>query len=158
MVDISRSPTESSGFSRKLAALIIIVYAVVTLIPITWIILNGFKSVTSSITYPPEVIFEPSLEGYVNLFTTRSRQSQEYIESLPPAETWYEQLVRDREMVIAGPSKFFGRYTNSLIIGFGSTFLSVFLGALAAYAVILFVTIFGFGNVYVKVMNKIKDR
>ena len=26
------------------------------------------------------------------------------------------------------------------------------------YAVILFVTIFGFGNVYVKVMNKIKDR
>ena len=30
MVDTSRSPTESSGFSRKLAALIIIIYAVVT--------------------------------------------------------------------------------------------------------------------------------
>ena len=57
MVDIARSPTESSGFSRKLAALIIIVYAIVTLIPITWIILTGFKSVTSSITYPPEVFF-----------------------------------------------------------------------------------------------------
>ena len=31
-------------------------------------------------------------------------------------------------------------------------------GYSSAYAVILFVTIFGFGNVYVKVMNKIKDR
>ena len=31
-------------------------------------------------------------------------------------------------------------------------------GHSSAYAVILFVTIFGFGNVYVKVMNKIKDR
>ena len=134
MVDIARSPTESSGFSRKLAALIIIVYAIVTLIPITWIILTGFKSVTSSITYPPEVFFEPSLEGYVNLFTTRTRQSKEYLEALPPPETWYEELVRSREMVIAGPSKFFGRYANSLIIGFGATFLSVFLGALAAYA------------------------
>ena len=126
-MDTSRSPSESSGFSKKIAAAIIIVYTVVTLIPISWIIMTGFKSVDSAITYPPEVIFEPSLEGYVNLFTTRSRQSQEYIDSLPPAETWYEQLVRDREMVIAGPSKFFGRYTNSLIIGFGATFLSCLL-------------------------------
>ncbi len=37
-------------------------------------------------------------------------------------------------MVIAGPSKFGQRYLNSLIIGFGSTFLAVFLGVLAAYA------------------------
>ena len=123
-MDISRSPAESSGFSKKMAAAIIIVYTVITLIPISWIIMTGFKSVDSAITYPPEVIFKPSLEGYVNLFTTRSRQSKEYLDSLPPPETWYEQLVRDREMVIAGPSKFFGRYTNSLIIGFGSTFLS----------------------------------
>ena len=134
MTDIARSPAESSGFSKKLAALIIIVYTVLTLIPITWIILTGFKSVDSSITYPPEVFFEPSLEGYVNVFTTRTRQSKEYLESLPPPETWYEELVLSREMVIAGPSKFIGRYANSLIIGFGSTFLSVFLGALAAYA------------------------
>ena len=42
--------------------------------------------------------------------------------------------MRSRNMVIAGPSRFFDRYTNSLIIGFGSTFLAVFLGTLAAYA------------------------
>ena len=87
MVDTSRSPTESSGFSRKLAALIIIIYAVVTLIPITWIILTGFKSVTSSITYPPEVFFEPSLEGYVNLTKQNKTIAKEYSEALPPPET-----------------------------------------------------------------------
>ena len=94
--------------------------------------MTSFKNVDSAISYPPEVLFEPSLEGYVNLFTNRSRQSQEYLDSLPPPENWYEELVRSREMVITGPSKFLGRYSNSMIIGFGSTFASVFLGALAA--------------------------
>src|SRR5258706_14942289 len=37
-------------------------------------------------------------------------------------------------MVIAGPSKVVPRFLNSLIIGFGSTLLSVFLGTLSAYA------------------------
>ena len=133
-MDTSRSPMEPSGFSRKIAAFIIIVYTVVTLIPITWIVLTGFKSVESAVSYPPEVIFEPSLEGYVNLFTARTRQSEEYLDSLPPPETWYEELVRSKEMVITGPSKFFSRYLNSMIIGFGATFLSIFLGTLAAYA------------------------
>ena len=54
--------------------------------------------------------------------------------SLPPAETWWDELVRSRSMVIAGPSKFGQRFMNSVVIGFGSTFLSVFLGTLAAYA------------------------
>ena len=99
-MDTSRSPLEPSGFSRKLAATIIIVYMVVTLIPISWIVATSFKSVDSAISYPPEVFFEPSLEGYVNLFTNRSRQSKEYLDSLPPPDTWYEELVRSREMVI----------------------------------------------------------
>ena len=37
-------------------------------------------------------------------------------------------------MVITGPSRFRDRYVNSVIIGFGSTFLAVFLGTLTAYA------------------------
>ena len=133
-MDTARSPAEASVFSRKLAALIIIVYTVVTLIPVTWILITGFKSVDKAISYPPEVFFKPSLEGYVNVFTQRTRQTKEYLESLPPPKTWYEKLVRSREMVIVGPSKYFGRFMNSLIIGFGATFLSVFLGTLAAYA------------------------
>lgn len=128
------SPLEPSSFSRKSAAIIIIIYCFISLIPIVWMVMTSFKSANDAVSYPPLVYFDPSLEGWVNLFTQRSRQSQEYLDSLPPPETWYEELVRSRQMVIAGPSRFLGRFTNSLIIGFGSTFLSVFLGSLAAYA------------------------
>jgi len=128
------SPLEPSSFSRKSAAIIIIIYCIISLIPIVWMVMTSFKSANDAVSYPPLVYFDPSFEGWVNLFTQRSRQSQEYLDSLPPPETWYEELVRSRQMVIAGPSRFLGRFTNSLIIGFGSTFLSVFLGSLAAYA------------------------
>jgi multiple sugar transport system permease protein len=120
--------------TRLVAGLVVIVYALVTMVPLAWIFLTGFKTPPDSISYPPKVVFEPSLEGYVNLFTTRTRQTPDYMESLPPPATWYEELVRSRQMVIAGPSKFGERFLNSVIIGFGSTFLSVFLGTLAAYA------------------------
>ena len=126
-------PGESSGVGRVLAALVVILYSMVAIIPLVWILATSFKSPPDSISYPPKVFFEPTLEGYVNLFTARSRQTPEYIESLGPPKTWYEELVRKRNMVIAGPSRFADRYWNSIVIGFGSTFLAVFLGTLAAY-------------------------
>ena len=132
--DNARSVVEPSTFSRRLAAVLVITYAVVALIPLVWIVLTGLKTPSDAIAYPPKVLFDASLEGYINLFTNRSRQTPEYMASLPPPETWYEALVRKRNMVITGPSRFAGRYWNSLIIGFGSTFLAVFLGTLAAYA------------------------
>jgi multiple sugar transport system permease protein len=128
------SITEPSSRSKWVAGTIVILYALITLLPLVWIVLTGFKSGPDSISYPPKVIFEPSLEGYVNLFTTRTRLSPEDLAALPPAETWYDALVRDKGMVIVEPSKFGERFMNSVIIGFGSTFLSVFLGVLAAYA------------------------
>ena len=133
MNDTARSVIEPTPLSRRIAATLVIAYALIALIPIVWILLTGFKSPSDSIAYPPKVFFEPSLEGYVNLFTNRSRQTPEYLASLPPPETWYEKLVLKRNMVITGPSRFAGRYMNSIIIGFGSTFLAVFLGTLAAY-------------------------
>jgi multiple sugar transport system permease protein len=128
------SVVEPSRRSKRIAAVLVIVYALVSMIPLFWIFITGFKTPPDSIAYPPKIIFSPSLEGYVNLFTTRTRQTPEYIASLPPAESWYDKLVRSRNMVIAGPSKYIPRYINSLIIGFGSTFLAVFLGTIAAYA------------------------
>ena len=102
--------------------------------PLLWIAATAFKSQSDAIAYPPKVIFQPTLEGYVNLFTVRTRQTPDFIASLPPATTWYDKLVRKRNMVIAGPSKVVPRFMNSLVIGFGSTFLAVLLGTLAAYA------------------------
>ena len=129
----AHSVVEPSRRSKWIAAVLVIIYALVSMIPLFWILITGFKTPPDSIAYPPKIIFSPSLEGYVNLFTTRTRQTPEYIASLPPAESWYDKLVRSRNMVIAGPSKYIPRYINSLIIGFGSTILATFLGVLAAY-------------------------
>jgi multiple sugar transport system permease protein len=129
----AHSIVEASPRAKAFAGTIVILYAVIAIVPLLWIFATAFKSPSDSISYPPKVFFEPSLEGYVNLFTVRSHQTPDFIASLPPATTWYQRLVRSHDMVIAGPSKAVPRFMNSLIIGFGSTFLAVFLGTLAAY-------------------------
>ena len=58
--------------------MIVILYALVSMVPLIWIVLTGFKTPPDSISYPPKVLFQPSLEGYVNLFTTRTRQTASY--------------------------------------------------------------------------------
>ena len=130
----AHSVVEPTPRARALAGTVVVAYAILSLLPLLWIFATGFKTPPDSISYPPKLVFTPTLEGYVNVFTTRSRQAPEYMASLPPAETWYDDLVRSRSMVIAGPSKFGQRFLNSVVIGFGSTFLSVLLGTLAAYA------------------------
>jgi len=128
------SVTEPSKRQKWIAGLLVITYAVMTLIPLLWIIATGFKSSPDSISYPPKVVFEPTLEGYVNLFTTRTRITENMKGTLEEPSTWYEQIARDSDTVIAGPSRYGQRFLNSVIIGFGSTFFSIFFGTLAAYA------------------------
>ena len=69
------SVVEPSRRSKRIAAVLVIVYALVSMIPLFWIFITGFKTPPDSIAYPPKIIFSPSLEGYVNLFTTRTRQT-----------------------------------------------------------------------------------
>jgi multiple sugar transport system permease protein len=129
----AHSITEPSRRQKWLAGVLVATYAVITLLPLLWIIATGFKSSSDAIAYPPKVLFEPTLEGYVNLFTTQTRQTPGFMAENPPT-TWYERIVQDKGMVIAGPSRYGERFMNSVIIGFGATFLSVVLGTLAAYA------------------------
>jgi multiple sugar transport system permease protein len=129
----AHSVVEPKSLTKFIAGAIVILYALVSMIPLFWILITGFKSPPDSISYPPKVVFSPTLEGYCNLFTTRTRQTKEYVEALPPAETTCDQITRSRNMVIAGASNFWPRFQNSLVIAVGSTFLAVFLGTLAAY-------------------------
>jgi multiple sugar transport system permease protein len=129
----SHSVVQSTPRAKVIAGALVVLYALISIAPLLWIGATAFKSPEDAIAYPPKVFFTPSLEGYVNLFTVRTRQTPEFIATLPPPETWYDKLVRSRNMVIAGPSKVVPRFVNSIIIGFGSTFLAVFLGTLAAY-------------------------
>src|SRR5258706_8467598 len=120
----AHSAAEPSRWSKTTASFIVATYAIVTILPLLWIFLTGFKTPPDSIAYPPKILFEPSVEGYVNLFTTRSRQTPEFLASLPPPQTWYERLVRSRNMVIGGAPDAVARLVDSMVIGFGSTLLS----------------------------------
>jgi multiple sugar transport system permease protein len=129
----AHSVVEPTLGSRRLAAAVVVAYALVSMIPLFWIFSTGWKSPPDSISYPPKVVFTPTAEGYCNLFTTRTRQTPEYIQSLGPAQSVCDGITRNRGMVIAGPSNYWPRFVNSLIIAFGSTFCAVALGTLAAY-------------------------
>jgi multiple sugar transport system permease protein len=130
----AHSIVEPGSGSRRLAAFVVVLYAVITMVPLAWIFLTSLKTPPDSISYPPKVVFEPSLEGYCNLFTTRSRQTADYIATLPLPSGTCERITRERNMVVVGPSNYVPRFVNSLVIAFGSTALSVLLGTTAAYA------------------------
>ncbi|MFN8953547.1 MAG: carbohydrate ABC transporter permease, partial [Burkholderiales bacterium] len=105
-ISTAHSVVEPSPQTRWLAGVLVVFYALLTMIPLAWIIMTGFKTPADAISYPPKVIFSPSVEGYCNLFTTRSRQTPEYIASLPPPVSNCEEIARSQQMVVAGPSNF----------------------------------------------------
>jgi len=60
----AHSVVEPSSGTRRFAGSLVILYAVITMVPLIWIVLTSFKSPDDAISYPPKVLFEPSLEGY----------------------------------------------------------------------------------------------
>ena len=98
----AHSVVEPGRLSKRIATIVVVLYAVLTLLPLGWIFLTSLKSPPDSISYPPKVVFQPTIEGYCNLFTTRSRQTADYIKSLPPPSGSCEQVARDRNMDVVG--------------------------------------------------------
>ena len=131
---MSNSVTEASARQKWFAGILVISYALITLLPLFWIIATGFKSSQDSIAYPPKIVFQPTVEGYVNLFTTQTRLNSKAAAEPRDQLSWYEQLVRAKGNTIVGPSRFSERFFNSVIIGFGSTFFAIVLGTASAYA------------------------
>ena len=131
---MSYSVTQPSARQKWIAGILVIGYALITMLPLLWIVATGFKSSADSIAYPPKILFEPTVEGYVNVFTTQTRLSAELAEQPREDLPWYEQLVRNKGNTIVGPSRYSERFFNSVIIGFGSTLFAIILGTAAAYA------------------------
>ncbi|RJF86802.1 carbohydrate ABC transporter permease [Oleomonas cavernae] len=134
----AHSVVQPSTGAKLAASVVVVLYALVALVPLVWIGLTSIKTPQDSIAYPPKVVpfvdFTPSIEGFCSLFTTRSRQTPEYIASLPPPQGACEEVARSRSMVVVGSSNYVPRFVNSLIIAFGSTALSIVLGTATAYA------------------------
>nr|WP_242531967.1 hypothetical protein [Salipiger thiooxidans] len=73
------SVTEPLPGQKRVAGALVALYAIVTILPLVWIIATGFRLPADAFAYPSKVVFEPSLEGDVNLFTTQTRQTAEYV-------------------------------------------------------------------------------
>src|ERR1051325_12112191 len=100
-ITTAHSVVEPGPRMRAAAGSLVVLYALVTIVPLAWIILTSFKTPSDAISYPPKVVFAPSIEGYCNLFTTRSRQTPEYVATLPPSAGTCDAVVRRRNMAIA---------------------------------------------------------
>jgi multiple sugar transport system permease protein len=131
---MAHSVVAASPVARLLSGTVVVLYSLISIAPLVWIFLTGFKNSTDAVAYPPRILSPPSIEGYCDLFTIQTSQDADYIAHLPPSTGPCDSLAREHGRVIAGKSKTPGRFFNSILIGFGSTFLSVFLGTLAAYA------------------------
>src|SRR5258708_16830947 len=108
----AHSVVEPSRRSKSIAGVIVVLYAVLAMVPLVWIFLTAFKSPPDSIAYPPKIVFQPTLDGYCNLFTTISRQTEDYIASLPPPRSVSDKIAPAPTFVLVRPSTFVPRSLN----------------------------------------------
>ena len=122
----AHSVVEPSASTRGFAGTLVVLYAILTMIPLIWIVLTSFQSPDDAISYPPKILFTPSLEGYCNLFTTRSRQTPEFIKTLGPPQGLCDSIARDRE-ITNDPDlrRFGGPNLGTPILGVPATIFSV---------------------------------
>jgi multiple sugar transport system permease protein len=128
------TPSAKAGMNLRLILAILVAF--IMLIPVIWMAMTAFKSRPDATAAPPKVIFDPSLDGFIGLFTNRTQLSAGALATQQKRTdlTFWEKQALVRGMRILGPSKFVGQLSNSLLISLTSTLLAVTLGLLAAYA------------------------
>lgn len=94
--------------SKRIAGSLVVFYALITMVPLVWVLVTSFRADST----PATMLSEPSPEAYLDLFVDPSRNP-----------------------MTDGVSEFGQRFVNSAIIGLGSTFLSILLGTFAAYGI-----------------------
>lgn len=128
-------PRAKWGKTIRVAFVVIVTF--IMLIPVFVMVMTAFKSRADIVTPPPKVFFQPTLEGFLYLFTDRSVLSPANLEAAranPGDLNYWQQLALSVGQQINGPSDYVYRLINSLIIAGISTILSVVLGLFAAYA------------------------
>ena len=117
-------------------AIVAVIIAFIMLIPVFWMAMTAFKSRPDAVSAPPTVFFQPTIEGFVFLLTSRRQLTNDELAQYQERTdlNLFEQIALDRGQAIIGQSNFLPQLTNSLIISGVSTFFSVGFGLLAAYA------------------------
>ncbi|MCS6847765.1 MAG: carbohydrate ABC transporter permease [Anaerolineae bacterium] len=122
--------------ARALRIAVVVLYAVISLIPVFWMVTAAFKSRPDVVAIPPKVFFEPTIEGFISLLTKRVLLPPGMMEEYKQRTdlNFAERIMAERGQRITGPSQYGQRLLNSVIVASASTVLSVLLGVLAAYA------------------------
>lgn len=120
-------------------AAVVVIVAIIMLLPVLVMVMTAFKTRIDVAASPPKVFFQPTLEGFVFLFTERANVSPGRLEEFKQRAAsgqmnFIDQIAFNSGQEITGPSQYVGRIVNSLIIAGLSTLLSVVLGTMAGYA------------------------
>ncbi len=124
-------------WGKSIRVIITVIVTFIMIIPVLVMIMTAFKSRADIVTPPPKVFFQPTLEGFLYLFTDRSVLSPSNLETERAKAAdlnYWQKLALSVGQKINGPSDYVGRLKNSVIIAGTSTILSVVLGLFAAYA------------------------
>jgi multiple sugar transport system permease protein len=124
-------------WGKSIRVILTMIVTFIMIIPVLVMIMTAFKSRADIVTPPPKVFFQPTLEGFLYLFTDRSVLSPSNLETERAKAAdlnYWQKLALSVGQKINGPSDYVGRLKNSVIIAGTSTILSVVLGLFAAYA------------------------
>ena len=93
---------------RRLIAFISIVVAIIMLLPVLVMGISAFKTHVDVMSSPPKVLFKPSLEGFMLLFTDRAQVNETRTKELLELQkqgklSRMSQLALDAGMEITGP-------------------------------------------------------
>ncbi|TKD44279.1 MAG: carbohydrate ABC transporter permease, partial [Mesorhizobium sp.] len=55
----AHSVVAPSATSKRVAGTIIVLYALISIVPLLWIFATSFKTPPDSIAYPPKILFQP---------------------------------------------------------------------------------------------------
>jgi multiple sugar transport system permease protein len=124
---------------HNVRAIVVVVLALFMLIPIMVMTQTAFKTRADVVSVPPTIVFKPSLEGFVFLFTERAiitpGRLAKFQEAAESGELGlFDRIALNSGQEITGVSDYAGRLLNSLIIAGLSTIFAVVLGLFAAYA------------------------
>ena len=85
------------------AAVVVVVYALVAMVPLVWIFLTSLKSPPDSISYPPKVVFEPSLTHRVAIQLSYTNAAGATVKVNPYFDFTFD--ANNKSVVVTDPSR-----------------------------------------------------